>query len=353
MIESFPIELLRKNSPTQSSFIVSAIPCEAKLDQNESPVDLPEETKRLIADDLLIENWNRYPQPGTYNEIKNKFAESISQNPENIILTCGCDQMILLAFQAAGGAGRRATIFEPTYPMFNGFANITQTKLQRIVLGPDFDIESIPLNAPTDILFLVRPNNPTGGGPTRDYVEKAVKKKSLIFVDEAYADYSDDTVIDLLCEHPNLLIARSLSKSLLAGIRLGYGIGHPTLINVLEQLTFSPYHLNALQLSIAKHYSKIKPHLQTMITKVRSERDRVSKEIKKMGVKVWPSQANFVLFQVKDSVTTYQKLLNNKVRIRDVSKIPGMHHHLRVTIGTSKENNLFLNALKKSIHPCS
>ncbi|MCP4198343.1 MAG: aminotransferase class I/II-fold pyridoxal phosphate-dependent enzyme [Proteobacteria bacterium] len=161
--------------------------------------------------------------------------------------------------------------------------------------------------------------------------------------------YKQTMVIDLVQDHPHLLVGRSLSKSLLAGVRLGFGIGHPALINVLERLLFAPYHLNHMQMLVAEHYHLIKPHLQSMVRGVVAERSRVETEIGQMGLTHWPSKANFTLFEVGNAKQTYQRLLDHGVRIRDVSSMPGMKEHLRVTIGTKEENNLFLNALSRSV----
>jgi len=349
MGREFPIEILRPGSPTEPAFKVSEVPHVAKLDQNESAVDLPGDVKGEILEGLAEERWNRYPQPARYGRTKELFAAAIGQSPERVIITAGGDQLIQLAFWAAAGPGHRARIFEPTYPMFAAFARSTQTPVDSVVLGPDFDVAAHGLGDPVDLLNLVSPNNPTGNGPGRELVEEALVRPCLVFVDEAYADYSGESVIDLVRDHPNILVGRSLSKAALAGTRLGFGVGHPDLINVLERLLFAPYHLNALQLLIARHYDIIKPHLDSMVRTVTKERERVSGTLKKQGLKVWPSKANFVMFEVDSAKRTYGKLLEHGVRIRDVSSMPGMGEHLRVTIGTQKENDIFCEAIALSV----
>jgi histidinol-phosphate aminotransferase len=344
---SFPTSYLRPGSPTEPNFSVSQVPHKAKLDQNESPFELPREVKDAISRDLAATEWNRYPQPTEYAKIKRSFADSIGEDPDGIILTAGCDQLILLAFWAAGGPERSARIFEPAYPMFAAYAHTTQTELDRVVLGPDFDIQRQGLGNQVDLLFLVSPNNPTGDGPGRNLVLEALDRKSMIFVDEAYADYARQSSIDLVDRHPNLFVARSLSKSMLAHVRLGYGIGHPDLINVLERLIFAPYHLNAMQLAVARNFAIIKPHLSKMVTAVISERERVFDALGRLGIKTWPSKANFILFEVQNAARTYAALLDHGIRIRDVSGMPGMKEHLRVTIGTREENSLFLSTLEQ------
>jgi histidinol-phosphate aminotransferase len=353
MSRPFPDSLLRDDVPRRASFTVSDRPCRAKLDQNESPLDLPREVKAEILADLEREPWNRYPQPSRYAEIKGHFAACIGQPAERIVLTVGCDQMILLAFWAAGGRGRRARVFEPAYPMYGYYAGITQTELDSVVLGPDFAVEqAMGEGGEVELLLLVSPNNPTGEGPGRQVVLEALARPGLVFVDESYADYSGQSVVDLVVEHSNLLVARSLSKSMLAGVRLGFGVGHPELITALERLLFAPYHLNALQLAVANHYGRVQPYLEQRVQAVVAQRERVAREIQALGLRCWSSRANFLLFAAPggvDAGALNQGLLQRGVRLRDVSSMPGLSHHLRVTIGTAEENDIFLEALASAL----
>lgn len=348
----FPVDLLRPGVPRQPSFTVAEVPCRAKLDQNESPFDLPPEIKQQIVADVESAAWNRYPQPRRYAEIKERFAAAIDQPAERVVLTAGCDQMILLSFWAAGGAGRLARLFEPTYPMFGYYAAITQTEADRVVLGADYDVAGALDRRPAaDLLHLVSPNNPTGSGPDRETVLRALElgPACLVFLDEAYADYAGSTLVDLVEEWPQLLVGRSLSKSMLAGVRLGYGVGHPELIAVLERLLFVPYHLSALQLATAARFDRIRPLLEARVHSVTAERERVASRLRALGLRVWPSRANFLLFAVEDVGSAYSGLLARGVRVRNVSSMPGLSSHLRVTIGIAEENELFLESVAASV----
>jgi len=345
MTSDFPYELLRVGPPAASTFTISEIEHRAKLDQNESPVDVPRSVKDQILATVAEQAWSRYPQPKQYAEIKRAFGEVVGQPAERLILTVGADQMIGLAFWAAGGAGRRARIFEPTYPMFADFARITGTQADRVVLGPDFDVAGHGLGDEVELLCLVSPNNPTGCGPDRALVEKGLRRDCLVLVDEAYADYAGESVVDLVDQHPNLLVARSLSKATLAGVRLGYGIGHPGLIRVLERMIFAPYHLNNLQLAVAAAFGTVQPHLAAMVQGVVAERHRVGAALRELGLRVWPSRANFLLFEVDDASRVNGRLLDGGICVRDVSAMAGLGEHLRVTIGTRPENDLFLEAM--------
>jgi histidinol-phosphate aminotransferase len=346
MSTPFPSTILRPEIATPRAFTVSDLPCRAKLDQNESPFDLPDEIKREISRELASLRWSRYPQPVDYAAIKAEFARAIGQPAQRVVITAGCDQLILLAYWAAGGPGRRARYFEPTYPMFGHYAVITGTPHDAVVLGPDFDVEAHGLGEPVDVLLLVSPNNPTGNGPGPSLIESALADHGLVFVDEAYADFDPGgSVVHLVDDNPNLLIGRSLSKALLAGIRLGYGIGHPELIRALERLLFAPYHLSALQLLVARRFGSILPILGERVDAIIAEREQVRTGIADLGLTAWPSRGNFVMFQVADATATFDGLVQRGVRVRNVSGLPGLGQQLRVTVGTSDQNRLFLEAL--------
>ncbi len=345
--ESVVKRLLREDVSFSPPFTVSELPHKAKLDQNEAPFDLPEEVKEILLAKLKENQWNRYPQPSVYAVAKKNFAKAIGFPPENLILTMGGDQLIQGAYLIAGGHDRNALIFEPTYPMFSHAAGFNQTNITRIQLTADAIPTKDHINEtehPT--IFLVAPNNPTGTFPEEGVIETALSKNSLVFVDESYVDFSKRTWSHLLNEHPNLFIARSTSKSCMAGIRLGYGIGHPDIINAMETTFTAPYHLSCLQLVIAKHFDLIQPHLKEFADIIIAERERVANQFREMGISFIPSQGNFILFKVKDPSFIFQQLSESGIRIRSLHTIPGLSDYVRVTIGKKEENDLFLEKLK-------
>ncbi len=340
-------DLLRDGVSFSPPFTVSGLPHKAKLDQNEAPFDLPDNIKAVLTEKLREYQWNRYPQPSDYLKTKEAFAKTMGFVPECVILTMGCDQLIQGTYLIAGGYERRALIFEPTYPMFAHAAEFNRTSITRIQLAADEVATKDHINkSEHHIIFIVAPNNPTGTFPEEGVIETALSKNSLVFVDESYIDFSKRTWTHLLKDHSNLFIARSASKSSLAGIRLGYGIGHPDTINAMEATFTAPYHLSFLQLVIAKHFDIIQPHLKNIADTIISERERVADQFKEMGIDFVPSQGNFILFKVKNPSSVFQQLSESGVRIRSLHTIPGLSDYLRVTIGKKGENDLFLEKLR-------
>ncbi len=345
--ESIVKKLLREDVSFSPPFTVSELPHKAKLDQNEAPFDLPDDVKEVLLEKLKEYQWNRYPQPSMYVKAKEAFAKVSGFAPENLILTIGCDQLIQGAYLIAGGHDRSALVFEPTYPMFSHAAGFNQTNVTRIQLAANEIVTKEHINnSRHHIIFIVAPNNPTGTLPEEGVIETALSRDSLVFVDEAYVDFSKRTWVHLLKDNPNLFIARSASKSCLAGARLGYGIGHPDVINAMEITFTAPYHLSYLQLVIAKHFNLIQPHLKGFSDIIVSERERVASQFKEMGISFIPSQANFILFKVDNPPVVFQQLAESGVRIRSLHTIPGLSDYVRVTIGKKEENDLFLKQLK-------
>ena len=131
-------------------------------------------------------------------------------------------------------------------------------------------------------------------------------------------------------------------------MRLGWGVGHPELVTTLEAMLFAPYHLNAWQLAVAASYERLLPQVQRQVAQIVAERGRVERRLGELGVRFWPSRGNFVLFSTSDAAATHRRLLADGVRVRDVSVLPGLDEHLRVTIGAPTENDLFLDSLAAS-----
>ena len=340
-------ELLREDVSFSPPFTVSELPHKAKLDQNEAPFDLPEDVKVILLEKLKEYQWNRYPQPSMYIKAKEAFAKAIGFSPENLILTMGCDQLIQGTYLIAGGHERKALVFEPTYPMFSHAARFNQTNVTGIQLAADEVATKDHINkSDHHIIFIVAPNNPTGTFPEEGVIETALSKGSLVFVDEAYVDFSKRTWTHLLKEHPNLFIARTASKSCMAGVRLGYGIGHPDIINAIENTFTAPYHLSYLQLVIARHFDLIRPHLKGLANIIVSERELLANQFKEMAISFIPSHGNFILFKANNPPVVFQQLAESGVRIRSLHTISGLSDYVRVTIGKKEENDLFIEKLR-------
>jgi histidinol-phosphate aminotransferase len=326
----------------------------AKLDQNEAPIDLPEALRAALARAAFARPCHRYATPREHREARARVAEAVGVAPENVALTVGGGQAILAAFQLAAGPGRRARWFEPTYPYIPHAARITATIADPIVLGEDLDERLTPAHVGGDLLVLVSPNNPTGGSPTRAVCDAALADRTrLVLCDEAYADFAGATLIAEACRRDNLLVARTLSKSLAARVRLGFAVGHPALIAAIDRIYTAPYHLNGLQLAAAALYPEILAAVRAAVPGLLAERGRVAAALRaRPGLVIREGQANFLLVRVTAgraaAAALCATLAAAGVRVRDVSGLPGLSAHLRITVGAPAENDALLAAVAGS-----
>lgn len=350
---------LRSDLPAAYAFSVTELPCQAKLDQNETAVDLPAELKHELMAELAARPWNRYVQPAEYMAAKAALAAVFGLPAESVALMSGADQAIEAAFMIAGGPGRRARIFEPTYPYLAHAARRTSTMVDAVHLGVDIDSmltpERVAAAPRPELIALVSPNNPTGGLVAESVVGAALADdRSLVFVDEAYAELSGHSFASWVPAHANLVLARSLSKSLLAGVHLGFIHAHPEIIALVERMYTAPYHLNVMQLQLARRYGDVTPHVRAAAADVLAERERMSAALAAMDeIEPRPSRANFILFAVAGEPARARRvsarLAAAGVRIRDVGGVVGLEGYLRVTVGTAAENQLFLSALSSAV----
>ncbi|MBL7684410.1 MAG: aminotransferase class I/II-fold pyridoxal phosphate-dependent enzyme, partial [Deltaproteobacteria bacterium] len=169
-------------------------------------------------------------------------------------------------------------------------------------------------------------------------------------VDEAYAHFADENLLDELPKYKNLVLLRTFSKAFgLGGVRLGYAIGHPEVISEIAKVML-PYCVSgineAVGLSLLEHPELVEKY----VTEIKIERARMYQSMSNFSaMKVYPSQTNFLIFQVADAAKTFQDLLNEKILVRNVSIAQSLPNTLRVSVGTPEENDQFLGALQKVV----
>jgi len=342
------MKFLREDLPQKSTMPVSEIKHKAKLDQNESPFDIPDDVKYKIFEEFKKVEFNRYPQPNFYYETKEIFSKFIDVKPENFLITVGADQGIWLSFFIAGGNNRSAIIYEPTYPIFKHSAKITQTNFEIINLGVNYEIDPKTFKN-HNIICIVNPNNPTGNLQKEEVIFEAIKKDALVVIDEAYYPFSNITYKHLIDYYDNVYIIRSLSKSLLAGIRIGIVISNKHIVSICEEVLTSPYHLSSLQLVILRNFHLIEEHFKKSIKIVNEEKERIYKAFENLNIEYVKSYGNFILFKVYNPNYVYNELLKRGVRIRNISYMKGLENYLRITIGKPEENELFISALSEIV----
>jgi histidinol-phosphate aminotransferase len=310
------------------------------LDANENPYPTP---------------YNRYPDPLQWR-VKEKLADIKGVNPENIFLGNGSDEAIDLLIRAFCEPNQDSILItEPTYGMYSVCAGVNAVNVQQVLLTPDFDldIEALPktFDGTTKILFLCSPNNPTGNLLSREKIIDVLKRfYGLVVIDEAYIDFAKSkSFVQELHRFPHLVVLQTFSKAWgLAGLRLGACYASTEIIHILNKIKY-PYNVNIHTQELALDALENEYRKDIWIDEILTERDKLIKSLKGLKVveKVFNSDSNFMLVRVKDAPMTYHYLMENKIIVRDRSRVALCYNCLRITVGTPEENEKLVAALKQ------
>lgn len=302
----------------------------------------------------LNRNYNRYPDPLQW-KIKQRLSEIKGVPPQNIFLGNGSDEAIDILFRAFCNPGIDNVItLPPTYGMYEVSANINDIEVRKVILRPDYQLnmEGIAeaIDDHTKIIFICSPNNPTGNSIDRQDIETILANfNGLVVIDEAYINYSrQKTFIQELTEYSNLIVLQTLSKAWgLAGLRIGMAFASEEIIEIFNKVK-PPYNINEasqeLALEALQHVDKVNSWIKQTV----AEREKLVLELITLPfvLKIYPSDANFILVKTTNPKGIYGHLVENGIIVRDRSKVELCEGSLRITIGTPHENTELLNALK-------
>lgn len=302
----------------------------------------------------LDQNFNRYPDP-LQLDLKDALSKIKGVPIENTFLGNGSDEAIDLLFRAFCEPGKdNVIILPPTYGMYEVSANINNVEVRKVNLLPSFqlDLEKVAetIDENTKLIFICSPNNPTGNSIIRTDIETVLANfNGLVVIDEAYINYAKQrTFIPELTEYPNLVILQTFSKAWgLAALRLGMAFAARPVIDILNKVK-PPYNINQATQDLALKALENIGQVNEWIKITVSERESLSQELANLPLvkKVYPSDANFILIEVIDALKTYDALVEQGIIVRDRSKVTLCEGCLRITIGTSQENQILLEALK-------
>jgi histidinol-phosphate aminotransferase len=331
-----------------------------KLDANESPFALGdfmrEELAAELAKALADVELHRYPDPEA-RELRGLLARDLGVEPEQVMASNGSDEAIQLVSLAVGAPGAVVAAPVPTFVMYELTTRALGLRFVRIPLSDQFDLdvrqfcEVVRAERPR-LVFLAWPNNPTGRLYEAAAVEEIVRVccgdgvNALVVVDEAYFHYAGRTFLPELGEYPNLVILRTLSKIGLAGIRLGILVASAAVVQEINKVR-PPYNVNALSQAAARVVLRHPDVVSRQAAAIVPERDRVLAKLRSFPeVTTFPSQANFFLMRTaQPGDKVFQGLLERGVLVRNFSHTPHLTNCLRVTVGTPKDNDVFLTAL--------
>lgn len=302
----------------------------------------------------LAESFNRYPDP-LQLKVKQRLTEIKGVPPQNIFLGNGSDEAIDILFRAFCNPGIDNVItVPPTYGMYEVSANINDVEVRKIKLTPDYQLnmEGIAeaIDEHTKIIFICSPNNPTGNSIDRQDIETILANfNGLVVIDEAYINYSrQKTFIQELTEYANLVVLQTLSKAWgLAGLRIGMAFASQEIIEVFNKVK-PPYNINEASQKLALEALQNVGLINDWIKQTIAEREKLVAELSLLSIviKIYPSDANFILVKTTDPKGIYQFLVKNGIIVRDRSKVELCEGSLRITVGKPEENKLLINALK-------
>lgn len=331
-----------------------------KLDQNENPWDWPAGLKDKILGELRKIPWNRYPSAYS-DELADLVGAQAGFAPGCVLLGPGSNYLVALVMSTFSRTGRgKVVVARPSFALYESHCAYDGIPYEPWPLDGDlqYDTRLLPALTPGSMVVFASPNNPVGNVlPAKTLDDLATRNPDVLFVgDEAYLEYAKEPFTNLLRKHSNILLIRTFSKTLgAAGVRLGYVLGAPELIEQLRKLRL-PYMINAFGLVAARlvlEDKEAQDHFKAVVTSGIAERERVHRELDAMarskGFKVMPSEANFLLLKWPDQAASdraYRHILEEGILIRDVSKGPGLSGCLRASIGTDEQNNRFLAAVK-------
>jgi histidinol-phosphate aminotransferase len=307
------------------------------LDANENPYPLP---------------YHRYPDPHQ-KKIKQRLASLKSVSANQIFLGNGSDEPIDLIIRMCCIPGENNLIaIDPSYGMYQVSAAINDVEVRKAALSPTFELDLDTIREATDnqsrLLFLCSPNNPSGNSLNSELLEMAIRTfPGLVVLDEAYADFSNQSLLPRLNEFENLIILQTFSKAWgMAGLRVGLAYASPLLISYLNKIK-PPYNINQVSQEKVLMALENVGEMNERVNELIAERERLHYLLKDMkGVeKVYPSDANFLLVKFKKARELFQFLLNKGIILRDRSGQRHCDNCLRITIGTPEENTILIDAI--------
>jgi len=301
----------------------------------------------LDANENPFGNLNRYPDP-YQKTLKEKFATLKNVSTENIFIGNGSDEVIDLVFRIFCNPGQdKVIVCPPTYGMYEVSANINDADIISIPLDEKFqlNVDKI-LNTEAKIIFLCSPNNPTANN--LENIETIVRKfNGIVFVDEAYIDFSaQESLLQKVNDYPNLIVSQTLSKAWgRAAIRIGIAYASKEIISYYNKVK-PPYNVGQInQHEAIEALDDIETYIKNTNT-ILAQRSWLIEQLSKLNFveKIYPSDANFVLLKTKNANAIYQKLVDEKIVVRNRHSI--VENCLRITVGEPFENVKLIDALK-------
>jgi histidinol-phosphate aminotransferase len=357
--------VIRDDVRAMHAYVVPDATGLVKLDAMENPFAMPDALRAELAKRLADLAVNRYPAPRA-DELRALLRRVMHVPPScDVVLGNGSDELISLVLMAVARAGASALSLVPGFAMFELSTKLARMEHVAVPLGADFSLDRDAVVAALRghrpaVAFIAYPNNPTGNlfdrGGVEAVIEAAKTTDTLVVIDEAYRAFASDSFMADLPAHDNLLVLRTVSKSGLAGARLGYLCGSVEWLHEIDKVR-PPYNVNAYTQCAVAFALEHAGVLDKQAAILRDQRTRLAEALGSVvAITPFPSDANFILFRVNapdpDAAGEVHAALKRRgVMIKDLSRShPLCANCLRVTVSTPDENATFVAALKAALH---
>ncbi|HJU24382.1 MAG TPA: histidinol-phosphate transaminase [Casimicrobiaceae bacterium] len=322
-----------------------------KLDAMENPYSLPDELADELGDALSRVPINRYPDGGgdaVRDALRSAFDLPASAG---LLLGNGSDELIQIITSSI--ATREAGVLapEPSFVMYRRNALLAQAAFTAVPLRADFSLDLEAMlraieRARPALVFIAYPNNPTGNLFDAAAVERIIAAApGLVVIDEAYHAYANASLASRVLDFPNIVVLRTVSKIGMAGLRLGYAVGHPDWIAQFDRLR-PPYNVGSLAQAALPLLLRHIDVFTKQAAAIGEERARVAAALASHGMRVYSSATNFLLVRVDDANASSAALLRAKILVKNLNGAhPLLANCLRITIGTREENDALIAAL--------
>ena len=325
-----------------------------KLNTNENPYGPSPKViaalQKEAADSLRL-----YPDPNS-DALKKAIAEYHGLNANQVFVGNGSDEVLAHVFNALLKHDKPILFPDITYSFYQVYCSLYEIEFETVPLNDAFEIKVSDYFKPNGGVIFPNPNAPTGRLLALSEIERLLKQNtaSVVVVDEAYVDFGGDSAVALVNRNPQLLVTHTLSKARsLAGLRVGYAVGHPDLIDALHRVkdSFNSYPLDRFAQAGAIAAMQDKVYFEETRQRVIKTREAVVNALESLGFEVLPSAANFIFTRhpQHDAETLATALREQKVIIRHFKKPARIAQFLRITIGTDDECKALVDALKNTL----
>jgi len=301
-----------------------------------------------VLAEINAEQLRRYPDPSG-DEFRQAAAQVHGVSPDQIMCCNGGDELLTIALRAFCDRNRTVAYPVPTYSLYPVLANLQNCEAMELPFDSEFNLPPKLAAAGAALTIVCNPNAPTATVIGVDELASlADELGGVLLIDEAYVDFAEDNCISLVKDFDNVIILRSMSKGYsLAGLRFGYAFAQPPLIAGLVKLKDS-YNVDAVAVALAAAAIKDQKYFVQNVEKVKKDREKLTEQLIALKFEVPASYANFVLAKTKDVKATdiYDKLVQRNIYVRYFD-LPALSDKLRITVGTSEQNDKLISALKE------